>query len=741
MNNQKNDTKFLYTSIDDEDFAILIINKLFAYFELINELKFQDCINYALQEIIKIYEVKQNPTDKIWNRMQPRCQSICQQLFNSNFTLQEKICLPSHPVYKEAQNFSDWITKWCISLVYKIEGKAHKLFASLCPLINHNMSLAEYILPFIVIVVLIDGSQESTKKVLEEIDYLIANCLPNFFETQDVQIIDQENRDEINTRGMQTTVQYESKSEQYQCAHALFTLIDFLTNWCKMAKSQLVIRNRFKNSRISSRSTFAFSTKCPTQEMYKVVSYFLSKISKFQLSNLAASCQSNDRALMYLEEFIYEHKDQFANNYDNLQKLYVALEEPDGVDGIIMCRKEETSLYNSILSHEVNNELQEAISCCEKANKTYPNELNYSIIYLRCLLLLGHENTAKIFATNSINQQPQCYDDLQPFIIEAAWKMCDWDNLEQELDNLDKSKLTSKFEVGIGSLFIAIRRFEREKFDELIKRLRLNELNQISVSSVGNRAYTCNYPNLVRLHMLNEIEYFFKNNYINCINSNNKERISQLTKRFTVRTKIVQTSVRLKEPLINLQRVLINICSVEGSYDSELAQLWLTSAKLARKSNNFQSAYNFLLEIQILEQQNVSAFSSELRAKIIIEKAKYHWRKDTLEDKEKAIKELYRGIEQLNIQMQESNFKNLKPCLTFAKLHLLYNNYSEKTFNLDADTLKENYTKITTCYNNYEESHFNLGIYFDSLAKSVDAPHEKAEFLYKVIKNLGMKFY
>ena len=264
-----------------------------------------------------------------------------------------------------------------------------------------------------------------------------------------------------------------------------------------------------------------------------------------------------------------------------------------------MCRKEEPSLLNSILSHEVNGELQEAISCCEKANRIYPNELSYSKIYLRCLLLLGHENTAKIFASNLIDQRQDYLNDLQPFIVEAAWKMSAWDDLEKELVKLNAS--VAKFEVGIGSLFNVIKDHNDHKvFDSLMKDLRLVETSQISVASAGNRAYTRNYPNLVRLHMLNEIEHFYKNNYVNL--RSNKERIAQLTKRFTMRTKIVQTSVRLKEPLINLQRVLLNICSsnLNGGNESELAELWLSSAKLSRKSNNF------LLEIQILEQKSMA---------------------------------------------------------------------------------------------------------------------------------------
>lgn len=615
-NNQSKDIPFFY-NLNESNFAVLIINKLVTYFDLINESKLQDCINYALQEIIKHYGIKESSKDEVWSKIQPRCQSICQQLFNSKFQLAEKINPSCHPVYKEVQTFSDWIVKLCISLVGIVKDEfAKNIFDSLRPLINNCTSLAEYILPFIIVSILIYGEKEQTDFVFEEIDYLIRSCLPKNTHPDDMNVESFRNESLIS---QEITVLYETKSEQYQCVHALFTLLDFLTNWRKMIKNDLSLRSKG----VKQKNNF---DKTKLWESYNAVNEFLVRINKAELSILAASCQSYDRALMYLEEYVFQNKDELTNNYDNLQKLYVALEEPDGVEGIIVCRKEEPSLYNSILSHEVNCELQEAISCCEKANKIYPNELNYSKIYLKCLLLLGHENTAKIFATSSIEQKPHYQNDLQPFIVEAAWKMGEWDNLEIELNK--QRVFEPKFEVGIGNLFIAIRKNHDKLFDSLIKEYRLNEVNQISVSSVGNRAYARNYPKLIRLHMLNEIEHFYKNYYINL--KSNKERISQLIKRFTFRTKNVQTSVRSKEPILNLQRVLLNICSssLNCSYESELAELWLASAKLARKSNNFQSAYNFLLELQMLDQQqNETSFSKNLKAKIIIEKAKYHWQK------------------------------------------------------------------------------------------------------------------
>lgn len=712
-----------------------MINKLVSYFDLINESKLQDCINYALQEILKNYQVRVKDTYKqeIWSKLQPRCKSLCQQLFNSKFILSEEIKQPSHPVYRDSQQFQDWIINWCIKLIHMVKVEfAKKIFASLCPLMRYNASFAEYMLPFIIIVILTNGDNKDKDLILEEVHCVIDNCLSDQNTQQTIEV-DQENKENDDVKpNQQITVLYEAKSEQYKCIHTIFGLLDFLTNWCKKNKFLLC---RYKMIPKNQPQQAPGLEKDKLWQRYNAVYEFIDNISKSELSILAASCQSYDRSLRYLEDYISNRpKEELASNFDNLQKLYVALEEPDGVEGIIVCRKEEPSLYNSILSHEVNGELQEAISCCEKANKIFPNDLNYSKIYLRCLLLLGHENTAKIFATNSISQQEDYFVELQPFIVEAAWKMGDWDNLENQLNNLNSKE--QKFEVGIGKLCLAMRKNDSKLFENNIMQLRLNEVNQISVSSSDGKTYSKNYTNLVRLHMLNEIEHYFKRYYNNL--KSRKDLVTLLTNRFTFRTKLVQSSVRLKEPIINLQRVLLNICStnLQSDYRAELAKLWLSSAKLARKSNNFQSAYNFLLEIQLLEQQN-STFSKDLRAKIVIEKSKYYWQKDTLEEKEKAVKELYRGIDQLNLHIKENNYRSLRSSLTFAKLHLLYNNYSEKTLNLDCETLKNNYSSIACCYNNWEESYYNLGIYFDNVVNTLDEPMEKAELFDKIIKNLG----
>jgi len=741
LSNQSKVIPFFY-DIEESSFAILIINKLVAYFDLINKCEFQDCINYAIQELLKKYDVKASLNNEIWRQLHQRSQSICHQLFNSKFKIKEEIILSNHPVYNEVQIFSDWIVKLSILLIANLnEGFPKQVLWCLAPLITHNISLAEYILPFIIVSILIKGESEQTDFVFEEISCLIKACLSQQ-STQNMMEVDQKNEADQSIINREN-VSYDAKSEQYKCVHALFGLLDFLINWRNMIKNDLMLQVNgieLKNTTKHDRKTLWSS--------YNYVDEFLGRISKKDLSDLAASCQSYDRALMYLEEYIFDHKGELVNNYDDLQKFYVALEEPDGVEGIIVCRKNEPSLYNSILSHELNGELQEAISCCEKANKLYPNELSYSKIYLKCLLLLGHEKTAKVFAVNSIEQQPPEWklyyqNELQPYVIEAAWKMGDWSDLEKRLVKADRN-LEPKFEIDIGKMFNAILTNQNQRFDEIIKQCRLNEVDQISASSVGNRDYTRNYPKLIRLHMLNEIEHFYKNYYINL--GSKKTIIDQLFKRFEVRTKNVQTSVRFKEPIISLQRVLLNICisNLNCNFEPELAELWLLSAKLARKSNNFQSAYNYLLEIQLLEQQNNKSFSNNLKAKIIIEKAKYHWQKETLEDKEKALKELSRGIEKLNIKMEEENFEELRPCLTYAKLHLLYNNYSQKTMNLDAEKLKSNYSVITACYSNWEESYYNLGIYFDNLVKAIEQPDdpwsrpaEKAEYLDKVIKNLG----
>ena len=59
---------------------------------------------------------------------------------------------------------------------------------------------------------------------------------------------------------------------------------------------------------------------------------------------------------MYLESYIDNNDEKLQDNLEMLQKIYYALDEPDGINGVAAVRKGEVSLKEQILEHESSGE-------------------------------------------------------------------------------------------------------------------------------------------------------------------------------------------------------------------------------------------------------------------------------------------------------------------------------------------------------------------------------------------------
>lgn len=80
---------------------------------------------------------------------------------------------------------------------------------------------------------------------------------------------------------------------------------------------------------------------------------------------------------MYLESYIDNNDEKLQDNLEMLQRVYYALDEPDGISGIAAVRKVDVSLKEQILEHESSGQ---AISfantfVCPNCLKTRANDL------------------------------------------------------------------------------------------------------------------------------------------------------------------------------------------------------------------------------------------------------------------------------------------------------------------------------------------------------------------------------
>ncbi|XP_076343142.1 serine/threonine-protein kinase atr-like isoform X2 [Tachypleus tridentatus] len=97
-------------------------------------------------------------------------------------------------------------------------------------------------------------------------------------------------------------------------------------------------------------------------------------------------------------------------------------------------------------------QLQDAFSCYERAVKVKSDTISHHQGLLRCLMGLDQSNTALTYATGLLNERPEWSNEINPFRVESAWKLADWDGLSEFL------KLISfdNWEVAVGKITLSV---------------------------------------------------------------------------------------------------------------------------------------------------------------------------------------------------------------------------------------------------------------------------------------------
>ncbi|XP_076343175.1 serine/threonine-protein kinase atr-like isoform X5 [Tachypleus tridentatus] len=197
---------------------------------------------------------------------------------------------------------------------------------------------------------------------------------------------------------------------------------------------------------------------------------------------------------MYLELSIKNNQESSRLQLAFLQKLYILLDEPDGVAGVAASRQEDPTLHDLILGHEATGQLQDAFSCYERAVNVKSDTISHHRGLLRCLMGLDQSNTALTYATGLLNERPEWSNEINPFRVESAWKLADWDGLSEFL----KSISSDNWGVAVGKILLSVK--------EKCKIVRTQQMGPLSAASMENGAYQRGYSHILRLHMLTDME-------------------------------------------------------------------------------------------------------------------------------------------------------------------------------------------------------------------------------------------
>ncbi|XP_062988227.1 serine/threonine-protein kinase ATR [Elgaria multicarinata webbii] len=667
------------TGVEDPHFAHgLFIELTRAFLAYADNVRAQDSASYAIQELLSIYGCRETATDssgsKLWKMFPDHIQEILEPHLNTRYKSYQKAVNWSKvkkPIYlsKLGKNFAEWSATWAGYLITKVRHDlASKVFNCCSIMMKNDYKVTIYLLPHILVYVLLGCSQEDQQEVYVEIMAVLKN-------------------DDTCVRLCE-----DSASDLIQLStQTVFSMLDHLTQWA-----------RYKFQRLSAEKAASKSNKghaelqASNEEYgeYQSVVRFLDLIPQDTLASASFRSKAYTRAVMHFESFIMEKKQNIQEHLGFLQKLYAAMHEPDGVEGVSAIRKAEPLLKEQILEHESIGLLRDATACYDRAIQLEPEQIIHYHGVVKSMLGLGQFSTVITQVNGVLAKRPEWTPELNTYRVEAAWKLTQWDSLE---NYLAADGMSNTWSVRLGQLLLSAKKKEAAAFYETLKVVRAEQIVPLSAASFERGSYQRGYEYIIRLHMLCELEH--------CIGPMLQQPDSNCVKDsldWHARIEMTQNSYRAKEPILALRRALLSLTK-RKDYSEQMGECWLQSARVARKAGHHQTAYNALL----------NAGESKL-SELYVERAKWLWSKG---EAHQGLIILQKGVDLCFPDSQVPS--DTKSKLIHGQALLLVGRFMEETANFESNAVMKKYKDVTACLPEWENGHFYLAKYYDKVMPTV----------------------
>ncbi|KAI1301180.1 Serine/threonine-protein kinase atr [Halotydeus destructor] len=696
------DEKTKRLEVNHQRFPGVLIEKLCDLLNRRTEVNYMLTVQFVLQELLKTFKFSPKQLETIG--LSNYAQMICEPLFSSEYSHpKDEWEVTAPPIFNLNKSFECWINEWTRTLIKLMPNELPKrVFESLSHMFSFDASFTQWVLQFVVKEFLLNEGIEHTDKelyFLQEINQIVKTSLP--FASQGHLTGPKSSLVEFKVSFTSVSLQ----SIQHRCAQTIFSLYDL------------------------------FAKK--GDKYFRIVLKYISEVednenwclSKSDLATLAFASQAYHRALKLLEEHLSSEQRRLGSCYRDIQddqyvlmqKIYIALDETDGVFGLIAKRKKPPSLSDEIIEYEAAGDLQEALSCAENGLSRDHDDLDSAKTFLRCALSLGQERTALIRAQHMVTSKPKWKSNMLPLQVEAAWKLGSWSELENYVNEFRDIETANTTSIAIGQLLHCIKSRDEAKFARVMKDVRRKEMGPISAAVMEAGSYVRSYQHLVRLHILTDIEKA-------AILHFSKLDSSELAKHYKTwenRKKsidYIQQNTRYVENVSSFHRVFMNLNNPE-LHTVEILKSWLNSAKVSRKSGNLHLAHKCLMEIDgmcrldDLKSDNV-AHGMDLIADVVIEKAKHLWSKDDPSSMEKALKCLKNGANEHFRELTLSHRNSPKSDPNYSRLVLLHTIYADQMHNTSSGEIIEGYKESIRHNDRNEEAFFRLAKLYEKMASA-----------------------
>ncbi|XP_048234616.1 serine/threonine-protein kinase ATR isoform X1 [Ricinus communis] len=625
----------------DDDLIFELIHKHLARaFRAAPDTVVQDSAALAIQELLKIagcgasldenvaaslsQPLKEKSTEnssgmnnrgqRLWDRFSNYVKEIIAPCLTSRFQLPTVADSTSAgPIYRPSMSFRRWIFFWIKKLTAHATGSRASIFTACRGIVRHDMQIAIYLLPYLVLNAVCHGIEEARLGIAEEI----------------LSVLDAAASE--NTGAVSHVI---SGGQSEVCIQAVFTLLDNLGQWVDDIEQELALSQSFQTlaskkqaSRSKDQSSFPNTDQDQLLSQCKYVSELLIVIPKLTLARASYRCQAYARSLMYFESHVREKSGSFNpaaersgmfedDDVSFLMEIYSCLDEPDGLSGLA-CLRKSLSLQDQLLINKKGGNWAEVLTFCEQALQMEPTSVHRHSDVLNCLLNMCHLQTMVTHVDGLVSRFPQYKKTWCMQGVQAAWRLSKWDLMNEYLSGADEEGLVCSssesnacFDMNVAKIIQAM--MKKDHFS-VAEKIALSKQALIApLAAAGMDSYMRAYPFIVKLHLLRELEDFHTflgdGSFLEKKFHLGDLAFTKLMDNWENRLRFTQPSLWAREPLLAFRRLVFGASDL----GAQVGNCWRQYAKLCRLAGHYETANRAILEAQASGAPNVHMEKAKL---------------------------------------------------------------------------------------------------------------------------------
>ncbi|KAM5446283.1 serine/threonine-protein kinase M1 [Microsporum audouinii] len=604
-----------------------------------------------------------------------------------------------YPLFTPSLNHSEWLRTFVLDMLQKGKSTNIQIIFSVFSRIirTQEKSISVFLLPFAALNVAVSSIEEEREHLKGELTNILECPLPEHKGPERENLI--------------------------LFSESVFTVLDYLSRWLHGKKKEYTSITSIGNHASRSQK----ETLAESAAQIKRVEHLLSCIPAEIISKRAVECKSYARALFHWEQYIRQQRarpetdaTQLESLYQRLQDIYTQIDEPDGIEGI-SSHLHVLDLDQQILEHRNSGRWTAAQSWYELQLNKSPKDIDTQLNLLTCLKesgqhganYLGPSYTVMVILISlgvllnqfdSLKKNEAIVPKMLPFAIESSWVTGKWEKLEK-LTLGRRDDITTDFNIGVGASLIAFRQGKMDDLVKIIEELRMNIATGFTPNSVAT--FQASHDSTLKLHILSEIELLTSGTYDTSSTPRN-EIFSILDRRL----EMLGGCISEKQYVLGIRQAVMDLSPAYN--ELEIASVWQRIARLARKANWKDQAFNAVLHSAQLNDKS----STIEYARLLWKEGLHRKAIQTLEGAISANAFGPYGHADAGDHIPSVPVKGYEKNILMARAHLLLAKWMDSAGQTQSDVIVSRYRQAINYHAKWEKAHYYLGKHYTKILDS-----------------------